>query len=696
MTIKKFNIPLFISLLFTLQGYLLSAQNSSPSSLESIESLDLDNLTKEDCYYLDSCLTVNQEALNDIDKIKYYNALSSNLLDYGVPLLAISYITPLIHLLEKSDNKEELAQLYSNKSLAHDYLGQYPQALTASQKSLELYIELGDKEGEAYSYNDIGILHYYDGNDSLSGVYHERSFVIFKALNDTVGMALYYNNMANTLYEMEEYPNAIMMYTKAREFNVILNDKSGEAIALSNIGEVYVLIGDYDKAETILLESLEIAEETNDPWNITNPLRGLGELYRLTNRIPEAIEVLERSVDLSIEIDAIAEQAESYKLLYKLHKSTRNYKLSLNYLEKYKAANDSIFNQAKVLMTSEMEMKYQIKDKAKKIELLNSNKVIDDLEYEKQISQQKNKVIYLVGGLIGFSIMLLFVARGFLLKKKANYKLKEQNSIIQNKNEVINQAYLQIEEKNKEILDSIRYAKRIQSAILPSKSQMKTLLPENFVFYRPKDVVAGDFYWLEEKDNKILFATADCTGHGVPGAMVSVVCHNALKRTVREYGLTDPGEILNKTRDIVVEEFAKADEDVKDGMDIALCALQNNTLEYAGAHNPLWLIRTDTTEIEEIKADKQPIGLFDNPQPYTTHKINLNPGDLIYIFSDGFADQFGGEKGKKFKTANFKRLLLSIQTQSMNEQLKLIHNAFETWKGDIEQLDDVCVIGIRV
>lgn len=217
-------------------------------------------------------------------------------------------------------------------------------------------------------------------------------------------------------------------------------------------------------------------------------------------------------------------------------------------------------------------------------------------------------------------------------------------------------------------------------------------MPENFVFYRPKDVVAGDFYWLEKKNNKILFAAADCTEHGVPGATVSVVCNNALKRTVREYGLTDPGEILSKTRDIVVKEFAKADEDVKDRMDIALCTIENTTLEYAGARNPLWIIRKDATEIE---ADKQPIGLFDYPKPYTTHSVKLNKGDLIYIFSDGFADEFGGEKSEKFKTANFKRLLLSIQSHPLNEQLKLINSTFQKWKGDIKQLDDVCVIGIR-
>jgi serine phosphatase RsbU (regulator of sigma subunit) len=222
---------------------------------------------------------------------------------------------------------------------------------------------------------------------------------------------------------------------------------------------------------------------------------------------------------------------------------------------------------------------------------------------------------------------------------------------------------------------------------------------DSFVIYEPKDIVAGDFYWMTQKENNVIFAAADCTGHGVPGALVSVICNNALNRSVREYNLSDPGKILDKTREIFIQEFEKSDEDVKDGMDIALCSLsvddkQSSVLKYAGAHNPLWIIRNG--ELIEYKANKQPIGKFDHVQPYFTHSINLKKGDTFYIFSDGFADQFGGEKGKKFKSANFKKLLLSVQDKSMEEQKKTILETFLSWKGNLEQLDDVCVIGVRV
>ncbi len=256
------------------------------------------------------------------------------------------------------------------------------------------------------------------------------------------------------------------------------------------------------------------------------------------------------------------------------------------------------------------------------------------------------------------------------------------------------EAQAKLEEQHKEITDSINYAKRIQSAILPPNKIVKEYLQDSFILYKPKDVVAGDFYWMEYTENKVFFAAADCTGHGVPGAMVSVVCNNALNRSVREYGMNTTGDILDKTKELVIKEFEKSEEDVKDGMDIALCCLEGDTLTYSGANNPLWVVRNQ--EIIEIKADKQPIGKFEFEKPFTTHELDLIKGDLIYIFSDGYPDQFGGEKGKKFKVSNLRKLLLSIQNYPMEKQRDLLNNEFEKWRGSIEQIDDVCIIGVRI
>lgn len=287
-----------------------------------------------------------------------------------------------------------------------------------------------------------------------------------------------------------------------------------------------------------------------------------------------------------------------------------------------------------------------------------------------------------------FTVIFILIFFEIYYFKRINYKFQE---ILSSQNK-------EIEDQKKEIIDSINYAKRIQEAILPSPALVDRLLPDSFILYKPKDIVAGDFYWVEEKDDLVIFAAADCTGHGVPGAMVSVVCDNALNKSINEHNLTDPGKILDKTKELVTHKFVQGEEDVKDGMDIALCTLNKNTkeLKYAGAYNPLWLLRKDAKEIVEIKATKQAVGMTHDIYDFKTHTLQLNEGDIIYIFSDGFADQFGGEKGKKFKYKPFKKLLIDNQEKSLKEQSNIIDKAFESWRGDIEQIDDVCIIGVRI
>ena len=283
----------------------------------------------------------------------------------------------------------------------------------------------------------------------------------------------------------------------------------------------------------------------------------------------------------------------------------------------------------------------------------------------------------------------------------------EKNELLKHNNEEITAKKIEIETQHEEIKASINYAKRIQNAILPSNSLIQKNLPDSFVFYKPKDIVAGDFYWMhllpqpngwEVDGDVVLFAVADCTGHGVPGAIVSVVCNNALNQSVKEFGITQPNLILNKTRELVIETFSESTENVQDGMDIALCSLNVKThqLQYAGANNPIWIIRSDTNEVEEIKATKEPIGNSQVMNDFTNHAIQLQKNDTIYIFSDGYADQFGGERGKKFKYKPFMELLLSMVNEPLDKQKELLNNHFEQWKGDLEQVDDVCIIGVRI
>jgi serine phosphatase RsbU (regulator of sigma subunit) len=280
--------------------------------------------------------------------------------------------------------------------------------------------------------------------------------------------------------------------------------------------------------------------------------------------------------------------------------------------------------------------------------------------------------------------------------QKRTAEVVQKNRELEQVNIEVHEQKAIIEEKNKDIIDSIMYAKRIQEAILPNLKQAHALMDPFFVLYKPKDIVSGDLYWIEAVEEKVLFAAMDCTGHGVPGALVSIVAHNSLNRAVKELNIKTPSLILDKLNDFVEETFSKSESAVNDGLDIALCLLdrKNNILEFAAAYNPLYQIRKGALTV--IKADKQPIGKFAERTPFTNHIIETQAGDGYYIFSDGYADQFGGPKGKKFKYAQFEQLLLSIYTLPMQQQLEILNKTMDEWKGPLEQIDDICVFGFRV
>lgn len=279
-------------------------------------------------------------------------------------------------------------------------------------------------------------------------------------------------------------------------------------------------------------------------------------------------------------------------------------------------------------------------------------------------------------------------------------KVIERTEEVVRQKEEIEVQNQKLEELYKDITDSIRYAKRLQESILPSERYIKDMLPNSFVLYKPKDIVSGDFYWFQEVENKILFAAVDCTGHGVPGAFMSIVGHNGLNSAVKEHKFIKPSDILNDLNKLATETLNQnvGETQVRDGMDLALCSLDipNMKLEYSGAYNPLYLIREG--EIMQTKADKFAIGgrAKGKNKLYTNHEIDLQKGDTIYIFSDGFADQFGGPKGKKFMYKQFRDLLLEIWGKEMDEQKAMLDSTIETWKGSFEQVDDILVIGVKV
>jgi len=343
------------------------------------------------------------------------------------------------------------------------------------------------------------------------------------------------------------------------------------------------------------------------------------------------------------------------------------------------------------------------------------------VQYEHGVDMKKVSRIAIISASVVLFIFGSFYYWNRKLKKEVSRR-KEAEEQLRNSFDEITQQKKIIEHKSEEVMDSIKYAKRLQEAILPPTTLIDEKIENNFVLYIPKDIVAGDFYWMEstickDSKNEVNFiAAADCTGHGVPGAMVSVVCSNALNQAVLQHKLCEPGEILDKTTDLVVERFERSKEEVKDGMDIGMISIEKisetqSKIKFAGAHNNLWVISereeigdsANKYEIDavskslfEVKANKQPVGKYEMRKPFLTTEILLEKGERLYLYSDGYADQFGGEHGKKFKTKNFKNLILNSIDKNLNEQKEVLIQNFNDWKGDYEQLDDVCVIGIEI
>ena len=627
--------------------------------------------------------------------------------------------------------KEALGSALNNIGYVYSLQSNSRKAVEYYNISLEISEEIGDSFSMAYSINNIASIVIKQGDVATALAYYSKSLGIFQNLKDKKGMGLCLNNLAAIYDDQGENAKALEYFNKSLKIKEELGDKRGLARALQNIGSVYVKYDKLDKALIYGYKSQKINIELDDKFGIAESVFNLGGILCKMDSIEKGVDLLKQSLVMFEEFNSKAYMAYNYHtigyeifdnnldgdpefyaqnalkigqeignvesikraadLLSSIYEKQNKGMKALEMQKLYIQMRDSLNNSATQKATAKQQAKYEY-DKQKAIDDAENDKLLAIEQEEKEKQQILTTSIAI--GLVLVIAFLIFVFNRLRIIKKQKLTIENQKREVEEQKEVVEIANNELEEKNQEIMDSIVYAKRIQSAILPTDKIVKEYLQDSFILYKPKDIVAGDFYWMEHKDDRVLFAAADCTGHGVPGAMVSVICNNALNRSVREHGLKDPGKILDKTRDIVVQEFEKSDEEVKDGMDIAICSLEGNKLEYAGAHNPLWIIRKG--ELLETKANKQPVGQFDNPEPYTTHTLNLEQGDAIYIFSDGYVDQFGGEKGKKYKTKAFRELLLSIQSEKMEQQKIIIDNAFETWRGDVEQVDDVCVIGIKI
>ena len=593
-----------------------------------------------------------------------------------------------------------VANSYQNIGTIYHLRGDLVKALEYYQGCLKIREGLKDERGISGIYVNIGAIYHYQDDYTNAIRYYEMCLDSWKKLGDMSGMGNAYNNLGTVYSEQGDsalragntelaeikFANALSCYQATLDINVDADSKNAIARDNNNIGTIYLKMKEYDSALVCFNKCIAIRNEINIKQGLAVTYYSMATVYLETGDYNKAVYYGEMSYNMAKQTNSIIELNGATSVLYETFKKQRKFEQALQMLEEYNDAKDSITNKEQSARTLQLKFQYEYDKKAAADSLENAKKdELNEIVLTKknaELEAKRNEQIVLYGG-----VFVLILFGGFTYNR---FKVtSRQKHIIEHQKEIV-------EEKQKEILDSINYAKRIQNAILPPKRLVEENLGEHFILYLPKDIVAGDFYWLETRRGKILFAAADCTGHGVPGAMVSVVCNNGLNRSVREHDITEPGKILDKTREIVIQEFEKSDDEVKDGMDISLCAYDPNTkiMQWAGANNPLWHIRNGL--LKEYKPNKQPIGKLDDPSPFTTHSISVETGDIFYIFTDGFQDQFGGEKGKKFKASQLKELLLANSHMPMAALRDVLTNAFETWRGTLEQVDDVCVIGIRI
>jgi serine phosphatase RsbU (regulator of sigma subunit) len=595
-------------------------------------------------------------------------------------------------IYEELKDQFKMAQMIYNIGVLEVYTGNYAKANEYFFKTLHIYELLGKKENISNCYTAIGNVYGRQGNGEKELEFHKKSLALRLEEKDKYGISASYINIGNAYGRKQQFDTALDYYFKGLKISEEIHNQKWIVNCLGNIGSVYVQQKKYKEGLQYLSKGLDMAETIGDKKSIATYLNTLGQCYSSMKDYKNAKSFSEKALEVGKNTGNKEEIKTSYLDLAEIASSTGDYKSAYNYHILFGNIKDSILNEENSQQINEMQAKYDNDKQEQEISLLNKDKEIQSANLKQQkanLKQQKIVIIAVVCGLLLSLVFAIFVFRQYTEKQKANTELQS--------------AYHLIEEKNKDITDSINYAKRIQTAILPSVEHIQNFLPESFINYQPKDIVSGDFYWFTEKNGKLIIAVADCTGHGVPGAFMSMIGNDLLTQIIIEKGITQPNLILTHLHE-GVKNALKQDADsskTKDGMDIALIAINKNdhsAIEYAGALRPLWAVKKTDGTLTEYKADKHSIGgaYSAEQKEFTNNPISLQKGDVIYLFTDGYADQFGGEQGKKFMSKNMKELLRGIRDLTMEEQKNKIHASFTDWKKNREQVDDVLVIGIRI
>lgn len=604
-----------------------------------------------DCY--NRCILIAQQ-INDTYKIIIcYNSIGDINRVKGNYVKALEYFNKSMTLAKSSGNKRPLA--YSLNALGDIYSAQieFDKALKFYEEAIKIANEIEDKLRVSNLYYSMGLAHQLLNHKDMALECFNRSIKIAEEIENPNNIAHSYSGIGSLNYDEKKYNEAIEYFQKACEIYTETGNTSQLCSDLHDMGQCYLEMKDYAKAKEVARKSLILAQK---------------------NGLMESIK-------------------SSSKLLYQINDLQGNSAEALEMIVLFIETKDSLNNEEQVKKFAAVE--YEAREQGLKAEQEAKEKTYkaERAREEEELKRQKT-IRYAFT--IGFVLVLALVGvvyRNLRENKKKNKIILEQKKEVEHAKELV-------EEKHKEITDSINYAERIQRTFLATEESLNTNLKDYFIYFQPKDVVSGDFYWSYKLANgNFLMATADSTGHGVPGSIMSLLNITSLEKACEHY--TEPAEILNHTRATIIERLKKdgSTEGGKDGMDCSLISFNfsTNTITYSTANNPIWVAQENGTKLLELKPDKMPVGKHDrDKEAFTQNTVQLNKGDVVYSLTDGLPDQFGGPSGKKFMSKKLKELLLSISQEPMKEQGAKIKVILNDWKGSLEQVDDITLIGVRI
>jgi serine phosphatase RsbU (regulator of sigma subunit) len=582
-----------------------------------------------------------------------------------------------LRLADKTHNEKLRAKCYQGIARIYWRMDDKGSAIKNYQNAIDVYQRLGDTEGLAGVYNNMGIML----SDTSAIRYFRLSIECREKIGDKKGAVIPYENLGGLYVEVKNFSEAARCYQSALRINEELGNKTGIKENVYRMGLLYAAQGLHQKALKTFLDNISDGRYFDDLFRVQTYM-AVHEVYAATNRHDMGISYLRKALPIARGLNYKDYISSILDDLVKAEKITGLWKEAFAHRELYNLYKDSLSGGGNKERITRIQMQYE-KEKSEMMAMAEREKAEARLQAE--LMEKRFQRNTLVGG---FAMMLLLAGvsyRSYRIKRRDNRTIALQKSVL--------------EEKNRDITDSIRYAKRIQDAKLPPLPVIAGYLPQSFVLFKPKDIVSGDFYYIRETGSRLVLAAADCTGHGVPGAIMSMIGFEQLDAAVSSDA--DPSGILMRVNNGVRRSLRQNDteDSTRDGMDMAICTIDLRTREviYAGANRPLWLIRHGSGDIEEIKATKKAIGGFTElTQIFDRHVLQLQKGDTFYIFSDGYADTFSGTTGKKLTTKRFREILFSIKDQDMSEQKTHLEAHIESWRSGTEQVDDILVIGVRL